>query len=83
MKIVYHCGSYDGWSPIFTFVAMRDGNDWSPRFAIYGDLGNINGQSIPRLQEDVQKGMYDSILHVGDFAYDLHTVIINDYINLH
>jgi hypothetical protein len=81
-KIVYHCGSYDGWSHIFTFVSMRDGNDWSPRFAIYGDLGNINGQSIPRLKEDVHKGMYDSILHVGDFAYDLHTVIINAYPNL-
>jgi len=56
---------------------MRSGNDWSPRFAVYGDLGNINAQSIPRLQEDVQKGLYDTILHVGDFAYDLDTVIIN------
>ena len=45
---------------------MKDGQDWSPRFAVYGDMGNENGQSIPRLQKDVEQGLYDAILHVGE-----------------
>lgn len=43
------------------------------RVAMYGDLGLINGQSVPRLIEDVDKQKYDIIIHNGDFAYDLDT----------
>ncbi|CAG2174604.1 unnamed protein product [Oppiella nova] len=68
---IYHCGSTDGWSPMFRFTAMRNGSDWSPRIAIFGDLGNENAQSIPRLQEEVQRGLYDTVFHIGDFAYDM------------
>jgi hypothetical protein len=53
---------------------MQAGSDWSPRFAIFGDMGNINAQSLPRLEEDTLSGLYDAILHVGDFAYDMATV---------
>lgn len=53
---------------------MPSGSDWSPRFAIFGDLGNVNAQSIPRLQEETMLGYYDAIFHVGDFAYDMSTV---------
>ena len=70
----YHVGGPDGWSDVFWFTAMQEGSDWSPRFAIYGDLGSANGQSIPRLQQEVARGSFDMILHVGDMAYDLHTV---------
>lgn len=72
-KYNYVCGSDQGWSPAFSFTAMPSGSDWSPRFAIYGDLGNINAQSLPRLQLESESGMYDAILHVGDFAYDMNT----------
>lgn len=68
----YHCGSPDGWSSLFSFRASLDSVDWSPRLAIYGDMGNENAQSLGRLQEDTQKGMYDAILHVGDFAYNMY-----------
>ena len=37
-------------------------------------MGNVNAQSLPRLQKETQKGFYDLILHVGDFAYNLDTV---------
>ncbi|XP_071962723.1 acid phosphatase type 7-like isoform X2 [Antedon mediterranea] len=67
----YHCGSEDGWSPLFFFKAFPNTTDWSPRFAMYGDLGNENAQSLSRLQEEVQKGMYDTVFHIGDFAYEL------------
>ena len=75
-EYLYHVGSEFGWSEIFWFRAIRDGKDWSPRFAVYGDLGNVNGRSIPRLQQEVQRNHFDAILHVGDMAYDLNTVNI-------
>ena len=72
--VVYHCGSDDGWSNLFNFITIKRGENWSPRLAFYCDLGNVNPQSVPRLQEDVQKSMYDVILHVGDFAYNMDSV---------
>ena len=44
------------------------------RFAVFGDFGNDNAQSLPRIQQEVQRGKIDAILHVGDMAYDLATV---------
>lgn len=72
-QYIYHCGSENGWSPEFWFVTPKQGEDWSPRFAIYGDMGNENAQSLARLQEETQRGHFDAILHVGDFAYDMNT----------
>lgn len=43
-------------------------------------MGNENAQSLARLQEDTQRGMYDAILHIGDFAYDMNSVNIPCYI---
>lgn len=51
---------------------MKAGSDWSPRFAVFGDMGDENGRSIPLLKKDVAAGLYDTILHVGDIAYDMH-----------
>lgn len=53
---------------------MRAGTDWSPTLAVYGDLGNENAQSLTRLQRETDHGMYDAVLHVGDFAYDMNSV---------
>lgn len=69
----YHCGSRVGWSPEFYFHTVPEGSDWSPSLAIFGDMGNENAQSMARLQEDTQRHMYDAILHVGDFAYDMNS----------
>lgn len=35
-------------------------------------MGAENPQSLPRLQEEVQRDKYDLIMHVGDFAYDMY-----------
>jgi hypothetical protein len=72
--IVYHCGSDEGISELFAFRSMREGSDWSPSLAVYGDLGSVNAQSLVRLQREVQQGMYHAIVHVGDFAYDMNSV---------
>jgi hypothetical protein len=60
-----------GYSDVFNFRTWPAGNNWSPRLAVFGDLGNDNAQSLPRLQIDAATGMYDAILHAGDFAYDM------------
>lgn len=54
------------------FTTIKEGTDWSPRLAVYGDLGNVNGQSIPRLQEEVQNGNFDAVLHVGGYSIRRH-----------
>ena len=57
-----------------TFPSITE--SWSPSFAIYGDMGNKNAVSLPALQRETQAGTYDMILHIGDFAYDMHNVSI-------
>ncbi|KAF6023965.1 hypothetical protein EB796_012945 [Bugula neritina] len=63
-----------GWSPLFSFRATPSGPNWSPVVAIYGDLGNVNGRSIGRLQTEAQYGTIDAVFHIGDFAYNLDDV---------
>lgn len=50
------------------FTALNDSSRFSPRFALYGDLGNENPQSLARLQKETQLGMYDVILHIGAYC---------------
>ncbi|XP_046711142.1 acid phosphatase type 7 isoform X2 [Silurus meridionalis] len=71
-KYVYHCGSEEGWSDLLFFTALNDSTQFSPKFALFGDMGNENPQSLARLQKETQAGVYDVILHIGDFAYDMH-----------
>ncbi|XP_039768234.1 acid phosphatase type 7 isoform X2 [Ornithorhynchus anatinus] len=71
VRYAYRCGSIRGWSRRFRFVALRPGPDWSPRLAVFGDMGADNPQALPRLRGDTQRGLYDAVLHVGDFAYNM------------
>jgi len=78
--VVYRVGSHLGWSGLFFFSTFPSFSSSFPvSVALYGDLGNANAQSLPRLQREAQSGEYDVILHVGDFAYDMHTVIDASY----
>uniref|UniRef100_A0A1A9WVN1 Purple acid phosphatase n=1 Tax=Glossina brevipalpis TaxID=37001 RepID=A0A1A9WVN1_9MUSC len=72
-KYVYNCGSLMGWSARFDFRTVPEGDEWSPQVAIFGDMGNENAQSLARLQQESQRGMYEAIIHVGDFAYDMNS----------
>lgn len=65
--LVYHVGSSAGWSTIYSFRTIL--NEDRDSFAVYGDLGVTNAQSLARLQKEAQLDYYDVILHVGDFAY--------------
>ncbi|XP_067317189.1 acid phosphatase type 7-like [Anolis sagrei] len=73
-RYAYCCGSELGWSRNYVFQALLNSTAWSPRFALFGDLGLLNPQSLPRLQRETEMGLYDAILHVGDFAYDFDTM---------
>lgn len=75
---VYHCGSDEGWSDVFMFTALNDSSVFSPRFALYGDLGNENPQSLARLQKETQLGMYDVVLHIGAFCSGADMTICSD-----
>ncbi|XP_002738205.1 acid phosphatase type 7-like [Saccoglossus kowalevskii] len=58
----------------YIFTAMKDGQDWSPVLLVYGDMGRIGGApSLKLLRKEAASGLVDAVLHVGDFAYDLHT----------
>ncbi|KAF5294079.1 hypothetical protein FQA39_LY13553 [Lamprigera yunnana] len=70
---VYHVGSDLGWSDHFWFKTPPIVERWQPSLVIFGDLGLYNAQSLSRLQKDTHNGMYDALLHVGDFAYDMDT----------
>lgn len=61
---MYRCGGHLGWSSLFYFRALKPGVD-GYRFAVYGDMGNVNPQSLSRLQDEAQRGHFDMILHNG------------------
>ena len=46
---------------------MKEGSDWSPHIALYGDFGFSNHQSLQRLMIDNDQGLYDAVFHVGKF----------------
>jgi 3',5'-cyclic AMP phosphodiesterase CpdA len=59
-------------SKIFQLRTLQDNSpEYVPKIAIYGDLGNENGQSIPWLMSEVEKNRIDAVFHIGDIAYDL------------
>jgi len=70
-KYSYRVGSAFGYSKVFNFTSWPAGEKWSPRLAVYGDLGLDNPQSMTRLNKDAAAGMYDGVIHVGDLAYDM------------
>lgn len=57
VQYVYRCGSAQGWSRRFRFRALKKGPHWSPRLAVFGDLGADNPRALPRLRRDTQQGI--------------------------
>lgn len=70
-KYVYKCGSELGWSDQFSFRTANDSTNWSPKILLYGDMGVTNNRALPLLKREVEKENVDSIIHVGDFAYNM------------
>jgi len=67
----YSCGSgrnASEMSQIYSFRSMNTDPDFAPSFALFGDLGSANARSLKNLKMDVDQGMYDTILHVGELT---------------
>jgi hypothetical protein len=70
----YQVGSGNGMSKkIYQFKSFPKGNNFPLKVCAFGDLGYLNGTSIPYLIQAAQRGDFDMIIHIGDIAYDLHT----------
>ena len=65
MFAVYHVGGKLGWSDLFSFTTMKSGTNWSPVFAVFGDMGNDNVEALPYIQEEAQRGQVTAVLHTG------------------
>ncbi|KAL3085574.1 hypothetical protein niasHT_037315 [Heterodera trifolii] len=72
-RYFYRVGSQFGWSSIFSFVGLKERPNGGYKYAVFGDMGNINARSLGKLQREAQEGDFDMILHVGDLAYNLDT----------
>ena len=46
-------------------TTLNNGTNWSPRLAVYGDMGSTNAQSLSRLINETNAGHFDAILHIG------------------
>ena len=44
----YVVGSDQGWSDLKSFMALPSGTDWSPRLAVFGDMGVEGARSLER-----------------------------------
>jgi len=56
-----------------------------PRYAVYGDFGLVNDESMDDIIQKAHAGAFDAVLHVGDWAYDfedLFSVTGNAFMNL-
>uniref|UniRef100_A0A183BKX1 Purple acid phosphatase n=1 Tax=Globodera pallida TaxID=36090 RepID=A0A183BKX1_GLOPA len=72
-RYFYRVGSQFGWSSIFSFVGLQERPGGGFKYAVFGDMGNINARSLGKLQREAQEGEFDMVLHVGDLAYNLDT----------
>ena len=62
----------NAWSDALSFTAPPNGDDVL-NLLVYGDLGLVNSVSIQRVIAEVDAGTAHMVLHLGDYAYDLHT----------
>jgi len=77
----YRACSANSCSQVFHIIP----NQVDETFAVFGDFGLINDVAMDYLTAEAAKGTYDSVLHVGDWAYDfdsLASLIGNGFMTL-
>uniref|UniRef100_A0A914C5S6 Purple acid phosphatase N-terminal domain-containing protein n=1 Tax=Acrobeloides nanus TaxID=290746 RepID=A0A914C5S6_9BILA len=75
-RYFYRVGSDYGWSSVFSFIGLQERPNGGYRYAVYGDMGNVNARSLGKIQKLAQNGDFDVVLHVGDLAYNMDTVCL-------
>ena len=68
---VYRVGVDGTWSDAFAFRTPPAPEQWSPRIAVFGDMGLTNARALEFLLADAYAARIDSVLHIGDVAYDM------------
>jgi len=75
----------EGWSALYSFKALKSGVDWSPRMAVFGDLGSVNAKSLSYLVcstcccEYIKRAglllatNYDFAAHSSNYQLNCHT----------
>lgn len=67
-------GNSSGWSSPYSFKSAPSAatlrGQLPMTYAVYGDQGDYNAQTLPSLQAAARRGELDMVLHVGDMAYD-------------
>jgi hypothetical protein len=66
--VYYRVCSAGDCSAVFPIVPIQSRPEV---FAVFGDFGLTNDQSMADLTAEAAKGTFDAVLHVGDFAYNL------------
>jgi len=61
------------WRKVYTFTTLGE-KDSSPIFAVYGDFGAENVQSLLWLVEEATQGSINGVLHCRDITYNLFGV---------
>ena len=60
------------WSEVYSFVMPDVAPDAAPlTAAVYADFGWLNAESLPKLIAEAQAGLFNYVIHAGDFAYDM------------
>jgi hypothetical protein len=80
-RYFYRTGSdANGWSKVFNFTTKTK----NITYAVYGDLGYVNDMALAQLTAEVNDGVFQQVLHVGDFAYnfqDNNGTVGDDFMN--
>lgn len=70
----YQVGSdMDGWSATFKVFPIPARENQGEIFCVFGDFGLANDVSMDAIIADANTGVFDSVLHVGDWAYDFQS----------
>jgi 3',5'-cyclic AMP phosphodiesterase CpdA len=66
-------------SSSYSFRTVHHDSAWEPEVLVFGDLGHNGGElvhklftALPAIEAEVSQGNVDMVIHLGDFAYDLH-----------
>jgi hypothetical protein len=66
----YEVGDLTTWRFVSSaFESQREDVEWSPRIAMFGDVGWTNDQVLPLLREEAAAGDVDAIVLFGDMIY--------------
>lgn len=69
-KYYYRVAGLDGsWSDVLSFKSLYSSG--VTKFAIFGDMGVYTHNNMGNMLDDMQGGLIDAVIHLGDHAYNI------------